>query len=93
MTYAHYDAGEDASAIRFDLAVQFLGACNDNVLKQILALQVVKGVWRGVLGVGAQGIVTVIFTVPFIVFSGWSGAISDNSGNLDIEIYVLSFRF
>jgi len=59
------------------LVTQFLGACNDNLLKQIIALQVVAGIWREELGKGGQGVVTVIFTLPFILFSGWSGQIAD----------------
>ena len=55
------------------LVTQFLGACNDNVLKQILMLQVVAGgLWAGRLGPGGQGLVTFVFTLPFILFSGWS---------------------
>jgi MFS family permease len=60
------------------LVTQFLGACNDNVLKNILAMQVVAGgLWAGQLGEGGQGIVTFLFTLPFILFSGWSGQFAD----------------
>jgi MFS family permease len=59
------------------LVTQFFGATNDNLLKQIIALQVVSGTWQGRLGDGGQGVVTVLFTVPFILCSGWGGELAD----------------
>jgi len=59
------------------LVTQFLGAGNDNILKQILALQVVSGIWADQLGRGGQGLVTVIFTMPFLLCSGWAGQLAD----------------
>ena len=49
------------------LVTQFFGATNDNLFKQIIALQVVSGIWQGRLGDGGQGVVTVLFTVPFTI--------------------------
>jgi MFS family permease len=59
------------------LATMFLGACNDNVLKQFLGLQVVAGVWQDRLATGGQGLITAVFSVPFLLFSGWAGQYAD----------------
>ncbi len=70
------------------LATQFLGACNDNVLKQLIALQIVGGVWASRLGEGGQGIVTLLFTLPFLLFSGWAGQIADRISKQRLTVWV-----
>ena len=59
------------------VATQFFGAMNDNVLKGILMFMVIDGVWSGKLGAGGQGIVSVCFTIPFILLSGYAGQLAD----------------
>lgn len=70
------------------LVTQFLGACNDNVLKQLIALQIVGGVWADRLGEGGQGIVTLLFTLPFLFFSGWAGQIADRVSKQRLTVWV-----
>ncbi|MCR9295365.1 MAG: MFS transporter [bacterium] len=60
------------------LGISFLGAANDNVLKQVLTLMVVAGgLWANQLGAGTQGIVSLVLTIPFIFLSGYAGQIAD----------------
>lgn len=71
-----------ARTVRFSfgalVVTQFLGALNDNVLKQFLALQLaIGGLWHGQFGDGATGIVGFAFAAPFILFSGMAGEIAD----------------
>lgn len=57
-------------------ATQFLGAFNDNLFKQILLLTFVSTTIGGVT-VDFQGWATLAFSVPFILFSGYAGYLSD----------------
>ena len=70
------------------LVTQFLGAANDNLLKQLIALQVVAGVWAHRLGEGGQGIITVFFTLPFLLFSGWAGQLADRYSKQRLSQWV-----
>jgi len=49
---------------------QFLGAFNDNLFKQLILL-------IAVAGLDMQGIAMVVFALPFILFSGLAGFLSD----------------
>ena len=55
---------------------QFLGAFNDNLFKQLMLLLAVP---IGALAVGEdeQWLATVVFAVPFVLFSGFAGFLSD----------------
>lgn len=58
--------------------VQFFGAANDNILKQILLFSLATGgLWENRLGPGSQGYVGLALTVPFVLFSPWFGQFSD----------------
>jgi len=63
-------------------ATQFLGAFNDNIYKQTLLLLFVAVPW-GVDSAGApitkdlQGLGSLVFALPFILFSGFAGYLSD----------------
>lgn len=59
------------------MAIQFLGVANDNALKGILTFLVVDGLWSSELGSGGQAIIFVIFTLPFLLFSGAGGPLAD----------------
>jgi len=52
---------------------QFFGAFNDNVFKQLMLLLAIKVM----PGKDLQGLATVIFALPFILFSGFAGYLSD----------------
>lgn len=57
----------------FFTTTQFLGAFNDNVLKQMILLYSL-----GVMGTGdRQGLATVVFALPFILFSGNAGQLAE----------------
>ncbi len=74
---------------------QFLGAFNDNVFKQIvllLAIPVVAGAGEEVAAVNAatnedwQGWATFIFSLPFVLFSGFAGYLSDRFSKTPIIV-------
>ncbi|MGH8548666.1 MAG: MFS transporter [Methylococcales bacterium] len=58
----------------FFLATQALGAFNDNVFKQLVLL---LGVGYLMLGIEYQALVQFLFAVPFLLFSGIAGDLSD----------------
>lgn len=70
------------------VATQFFGAMNDNVLKGILMFMVIDGVWSGKLGAGGQGIVSVCFTIPFILLSGYAGQLADRHSKRTVTRWV-----
>ncbi len=57
------------------LSTQFLGAANDNILKQILVFMIATGIWSGSLaegglGDGGQSLPALCLTLPFILVCG-----------------------
>lgn len=54
----------------FFVFTQYFGAFNDNIFKQLLLLMVVTGQDR-------QGLVTMIFALPFLLFAGVAGQASE----------------
>ena len=67
---------------------QFFGAINDNILKQVLIWMLIYGIWKGQLGDGAQGYANIIFTVPFILLSGYAGRFADRNSKRDVVVLV-----
>lgn len=57
-------------------ATQFLGAFNDNVFKQQLLLLFVA-VPTATGSMDLQGVATIAFSIPFVLFSGFAGYLSD----------------
>ncbi|MBM4093385.1 MAG: MFS transporter [Planctomycetes bacterium] len=70
------------------ILTQFWGAANDNVLKGVLIYMVIDGAWKGGLGPGGQGIVSICFTVPFIVLSGYAGQFADRNSKRYVSVLV-----
>lgn len=70
------------------LLTQFLGAVNDNILKGVLIYMVIDGTWAGKLGSGGQGIVSVCFTLPFILLSGYAGQVCDRNSKQFVSVIV-----
>ncbi len=70
------------------LIAQFMGAANDNILKTLLSFAVVRGMWGGNLGEGGQGLVALCLFVPFILFSGWAGPLSDRYSKKTVAIWM-----
>ena len=67
--------GPSVTSFRGLVSTQFLGAFNDNFFKQLILLIAVP------VGVAAssdrQGLATFVFSVPFVLFSGFAGFLSD----------------
>lgn len=61
------------------ITTQFLGAFNDNLFKQLLLLLAIPAVAVGAKpeGPDLQGIATVIFGLPFVLFGGIAGYLAD----------------
>lgn len=58
-------------------ATQFLGAFNDNLFKQLVLLICIDVVRAG--GTDWQGLAGAIFAIPFVMFSGFAGWLSDRT--------------
>lgn len=56
---------------------QFLGAFNDNLFKQLMLLLAVPIGAAAVSSEDQQGLATVVFSLPFVLFSGYAGYLSD----------------
>ena len=75
------------SGFYFLNVTQFLGAFNDNILKQVLMFGLaLGGVWAGVLGEGGQAWASICLAVPFVLFSGFAGQFSDKYSKRRISI-------
>ena len=70
------------------IITQFFGAANDNILKMVLIYMVIDGAWKGELGSGGQGIVSLCFTVPFILLSGYAGQFADKNSKSYVSVLV-----
>ncbi|MFO0828021.1 MAG: MFS transporter [Phycisphaerales bacterium] len=59
-------------------ATQYFEAASDNVIKGALGFAVgLGGPWADRLGDGGQGLVSFLFTVPFVVLSAFGGRLAD----------------
>ncbi len=71
------------------LSTQFLGAANDNILKNFLILQATSGVWREVgWGEGAGGFLQFLFTMPFLLFSSFGGQFADRFSKQRVAVVL-----
>jgi len=68
------------------ICTQFFGAANDNLLKGVLTFMVIDGIWRGDLGDGGQGLVGLLFTLPFILLSGYAGQFADRNSKRFVSV-------
>jgi len=61
------------------IVTQFLGAFNDNLFKQLLLLLAIPTIAAGMKPAGPdlQGIATVVFGIPFVIFGGIAGYLAD----------------
>ena len=79
---------------------QFLGAFNDNVFKQIVLLLALPIAANAIMDGAApaanpmqanedmQGWATFVFSIPFVVFSGFAGYLSDRFSKTPIIVYA-----
>jgi MFS family permease len=58
-------------------ATQFLGAFNDNLFKQLMLLLAIPVGAAASARADEQGLATMIFSLPFVLFSGFAGYLSD----------------
>src|SRR5205809_6539537 len=58
-------------------ATQFLGAFNDNLFKQLMLLLAIPVGAAASAKADEQGLATMIFSLPFVLFSGFAGYLSD----------------
>src|SRR4029079_7819835 len=58
-------------------ATQFLGAFNDNLFKQLMLLLAIPVGAAAAARADEQGLATMIFSLPFVLFSGFAGYLSD----------------
>ncbi len=58
-------------------ATQFLGAFNDNLFKQLMLLLAIPVGAAAAQRADEQGLATMIFSLPFVLFSGFAGYLSD----------------
>lgn len=75
------------------LSTQFLGAANDNILKQILVFMIATGIWSGSLaegglGDGGQSLPALFLTIPFILLSGLAGQLADRYSKRNVMLAV-----
>jgi MFS family permease len=79
------------------LLTQFLGAFNDNVYKQLVLLMAMPvtvvaanaaaGAAAQQQGADLQGWATFVFSLPFVLFSGYAGYLSDRFSKTPIIVY------
>ncbi len=70
------------------LTTQFLGAANDNILKQVLIFMVTEGLWRDALGKGGQSIIALCLTLPFVLLSGYAGQLNDRISKQRVAVWM-----
>ncbi len=70
------------------MATQFLGAFNDNLFKQLMLLLAIPVAAAASDEKEQQWVATVVFALPFILFSGYAGFLSDRFSKR--QIIVLS---
>ncbi|HUG67151.1 MAG TPA: MFS transporter [Pirellulaceae bacterium] len=58
-------------------ATQFLGAFNDNLFKQLMLLLAIPVGAAAAIEQDRQAVATIVFALPFILFSGYAGFLSD----------------
>jgi acyl-[acyl-carrier-protein]-phospholipid O-acyltransferase/long-chain-fatty-acid--[acyl-carrier-protein] ligase len=58
-------------------ATQFLGAFNDNLFKQLMLLLAIPVGAAAKAKADEQGLATMVFSLPFVLFSGLAGYLSD----------------
>jgi acyl-[acyl-carrier-protein]-phospholipid O-acyltransferase / long-chain-fatty-acid--[acyl-carrier-protein] ligase len=63
--------------LRALLMAQFFGAFNDNVYKMVVSLLAVQETLKAGVGSAALALVSAVFIIPFLLFSGYAGHAAD----------------
>lgn len=71
------------SSFRWLVGAQFLGAFNDNLFKQLLLLLAAKWLFPGE---DQQGIAFAVFALPFLLFSGIAGDLSERCSKRSVIV-------
>lgn len=74
------------------LWTQFLGAFNDNVYKIVVSMRAVHVAAATGSGSGYLSLAGVVFVVPFLLFSGYSGYLTDAISKRTVLISVKVFE-
>ena len=53
----------------------------------------IYGIWKNQLGEGAQGYANIVFTLPFILLSGYAGRYADRNSKRDVVVRVKIIEF
>lgn len=77
------------------VSTQFLGAFNDNLFKQLMLLLAippavaaeVAGAAEGGGGTDLQGIATIVFGIPFVIFGGVAGYLADRFSKRRVIVF------
>jgi MFS family permease len=67
-------------------ATQLLGAFNDNLFKQLMLLLAVPVGIASAFEQDQQGLATIVFSLPFVLFSGYAGFLADRFSKQPIII-------
>ena len=71
------------------LATQFFEAASDNVIKGTLSFAVAFGApWEHAFGTGGNGIVGLVFVLPFILLSAFGGRIADRHSKSRVTVVL-----
>jgi len=71
------------------VAVQFLGAFNDHLFKQLILFLAARVLFPGQ---DLQGIAFMVFALPFVIFSGLAGQLSERYSKRDVIIAMKIFE-
>src|SRR5881409_1870536 len=74
------------------LAAQCLGAFNDNVYKMVVSLLAVNAAVSAGGGSGALSLISVIFILPFFLFSGYAGHAADAYSKRTVLVVTKAFE-
>ena len=74
------------------LAAQCLGAFNDNVYKMVVSLLAVNAAVSAGGGSGALSLISVIFILPFFLFSGYAGHAADACSKRTVLVVTKAFE-
>src|SRR6476659_3452357 len=67
-------------------ATQFFGAFNDNLFKQLMLLLAIPVGAAAARKADEQGLATMIFSLPFVLCSGFAGYLSDRYSKLTMIV-------